>query len=380
MAKDIAHLNLVVIGRLEDGVNSLTLGMAQAASQFGDVIAGDYLDSKSLPNRKELFHIQYHTARFECEHINTPLYAENLAKTIPQWDAAILVCDVNRCLDTQKRAVLQLMGGSGLNQIIVLLNGNSEFPDAIDPELVELAELEVQEGLEAIGLPHGNIHIVTGCLDKNADELALRIIDIIDLHFQPRSYDAFAAPHMWIEKVYHVSDKGLKNAPVAFGFLHSGILLRGMQLNILGLTTNELSTRVRSMEIFGKEVERCEAGRSAAVLLERVSKDFPKAGQVLTTRTESLQLADELVLVITPAVDSGPDPLAVVGKYQQFEVYCNMAAATAHLIEISIEDSDPRSSWLRVRVSLDRPMAIFGDDGVVLGTGVEILATGFLAK
>ena len=41
-----AHFNLVILGRLDSGINELTAAMARVCTIHGEVISGDYLDKK----------------------------------------------------------------------------------------------------------------------------------------------------------------------------------------------------------------------------------------------------------------------------------------------------------------------------------------------
>ena len=367
------HLNVTVTGNLKEGVNHLTLAMVQVASQYGKVISGDYLEKKSLPGRKELFHIQYYTTRFECEHIYAPFFPDNIAKALPQSDAVIMMVNSDEGISLHQQAVLHLASEYGIDQLILFLNVHQDSMADFDAELLELAELEAQETLENFAI--NNVHILSGCLIQDATKVANSLIEIIDTHFQPRAYDIHTTSQMYIEKVYRVSDKGLRNAAVAYGFLRSGTLLSGMNLYVRGLTTDEPLVRVRSLEVFGEEAQRCEAGKSVAVLLERAPKNFPKPGQMLVGNQIEGEVAKQLALSLWVATESSDDPLMILGACQQLDMSYNMGKVTARLVDAQRELKENR---ILVTVMLEKSVAFLGKPAVLISTGENILGVGII--
>jgi len=376
MSKAFPHLNLALVGKLENGVNQLTASIAQVAAAHGDVVAGDYLEKKALAGRKELFHIRYRTKRFECEHINVPLSPDNISKAALQADAVVLLSDIDTGICGEQQAAVELMRLYEVDQFLVLLDVSSGLAGDYDPELIELAELEAREKLVDMGASPNGIHCLIVSVRQDPSAAAAKIVDLIDSKFQSRGFDTQSGAQMWIEKVYRVSDKGLRNAPVAFGFLRSGIILRGLELTMLGLTTTVSVGRVRSVEVFGEECDRCEAGRSLAVLIDGHSKDLPRPGQILLAAAEGWSLAHEATLALHVLAEPGVDPTTVLGRYQQFEVLCNMATVTAHLVGFGWDDRQTSHKELRASVSFEKPLPVRGHDGIVISSGNEILASG----
>ena len=376
-SKNFPQINVSVIGKTEDGCNFLTHAISESVKKYGEVISGDYLEKKSLPKRKELFHIKYYTSKYECEHINAPFTPDNISIASLQSDVMVLVININEGINNQHQAVLRLLKENKKSQVILFFNIPKDSFIDFDSDLAELAEIEGEEILESLSLVQKGVHIILGCLEKEPDEIADRVIDIIDTHFSPNEYSLLEEPQFYIEKVYQVSSKGLKHAPVAFGFLAGGTIFQGMDLDIIGIPENIPNVRVRSIEIFGKNVQRCEAGRSAAILLEKTPKNFPKPGHILLTDSKGKKVARELSLILWMATEELIDPVALVSSYQQFSVFYNMGRIEARLIEAH---KIPSEDKLLMRVLLEKPIMIFSSRNVLLGVGEDVLAVGTIAE
>ena len=365
------HFNLLLIGDLETGINFITLAIAQAASKYGEVLSGNYLDKKTLSSRKELFHIRYYTNQFECEHINCPLYPENIAKGVMQSDAVVMIIDLNKGLTHRHSSILKYAHESGIEQVVILQLVNLASVNEIDKELQELAVLETQETLENIGFTPENVYFINGCIEKDSLDIAANILSIVDMHFRPREYRQDHV-EMHIEKVYHVTDKGLRNATVAYGYLKSGIILQGMSLSILGVADQTPIVRIRSMEIFGQEVSRCEAGRSVSVLLEKASKDVLQPGQILTTGEKNNKVIKDFDISILMPILKNIDLQIQLSSTPQIYVFYNMHKINAHFGDIQVE-TDGKS--IKAKILLEEPIVLTDILSVIISTS-EILLVG----
>lgn len=357
------HLNIALIGKLELGSNILTSEIARLASKYGEVITGDYLDKKSLPGRKELFHIMYNTSIYECEHINAPFLADNIAKIAHQTDAIVLVVDLVKGITTDDLTVLRYLHDSNVNQIIIALIYNPEIQAMIDSELSELAILDAQENLSEIGFD--KICIVTGEMPVESEKIAEKLLSAIDQNLGSRVYDLSKKPILFIEKNYSVSDKGLKNAAVAYGFLSQGILLSGMDLKVFGGSEQSPNVRIRSLQIFGNEVGRCEPGRSVAVLLERAPKNFIESGQILGALDDDRLHAEKEfnAEIEIPSNLLNNDPLTYFTSRQQFEIWLNMGKYIGRWGYLAMK---PDGKAIIAKIRLDKP--------VVMGLGYGFLS------
>ncbi len=370
------HINIAMIGKLRHGGNFLTLEMARHASKYGDIVSGDYLDKKDLPGRKELFHIRYNIANYECEHINAPFMIDNMAKVAYQADVIIFVADLVEGITKDELIILKYLHENNVNQVIVLLIYNSENKSEIDDELSELAILDAQENLNRIGFE--KIHIATGMMPDEEEKIAENLLSFIDQNLSPRTYDSSKKPLLFIEKSYYVSDKGLKNAVVAYGFLNSGTLLSGMDLKIFGLSEPSPNVRVRSLQIFGHEVGRCEAGRSVAVLLEKAPKNSIEPGKILGAIDNQFLANHEFSVKIEIPSGLVDDPLIYFGSRQQFEVWFNMGKSSARWIDMAMK---PDSDELTAKIKLEKSFVVGLNNIFLLSVGslvcVGRIETGF---
>jgi translation elongation factor EF-Tu-like GTPase len=367
------HINIAVVGKLELGGNILSSEMAHIASKFGDVISGDYLDKKNLPGRKELFHIVYSTSNYECEHINAPFIVDNIVKMVYQADAIILLIDLVKGITNEELIVLKYLHGNSIVQIIVVLVYNAANQLTVDLELIELAVLDAKENLREIGFE--KIYSLTGMMPAESERIAADLIEIIDRDLSARAYNPSEKVQMFIEKVYYVTDKGIKNAAVAYGYLHSGIILPGMELKICGLSDQSPEVRVRSVQIFGHEVNRCEPGRSVAILLERVPKNHIEPGQMLVPVSEKINLEKELFVTINIPNDLGEDPLVYFSSRQQFEVWFNMGKISGRWVEMTMK---PDGKELIAKIKLEKPVVVDMNKNFLVSVGNQLCVGNFI--
>jgi len=246
----------------------------------------------------------------------------------------------------------------------VVLFLNSENQSEIDAELSELAVLDAQENLNRIGF--AKIQIVTGTMPDEIGKIAGNLLSLIDQNLTPRLYDALGKPLLFTEKVYYVSDKGLKNAAVAYGFLSSGTLLPSMELKVYGLSTQSINVRIRSLQLFGSEVGRCEAGRSVAVLLERTPKDFLEPGQILAAVDDQFYIEKECLVKIKIPSDLDEDPLIYFGGRQKFEAWFNMGKVLGRWVDMNL---GANSNELIAKISLEKPIAVGSNRSLLLLVG-----------
>lgn len=362
------HFNLTLLGKIEDGVNELTLAMSNAASRYGKVISGDYLDKKGLSGRKELFHILYHTSRYECEHICAPVYISNISKSICQADAVALIINLERGLGAIDYALLDYVNGSNIEQVIIVFSSHPR--ETIDVEMHDIAKMEVIEVMKNLGFNQDNIHFLFDTNDDEFASLAEDIIKIIDSHLHPKNHQINEDLVFCVEKIYYVSDKGLRNAPVAYGYLKSGIITRGMNLYILGLDELPQAIRVRSLEVFGQEIIRCEAGRSVAVLFEKVPKNSFHSGQSLLGENSEKELKNVLQISIVKPTMFSLDYLSLFGANSQISILYNMNLVNANILDVN----ERSENEIQLSIHLDRPIVILDPLVVLIGLDNNIIS------
>jgi len=167
----------------------------------------------------------------------------------------------------------------GVTHLVVAMNK----ADAVeDPELLDLVELELREMLSRYGFPGGEVPIVrVSALRALAGEprWVQSIVDLLDavdtyVPVPPRALDRpFLMP---IENALTISGRGT----VVTGAVAQGALAVGETVEVVGLRA-PLATVVTGLEMFGRTLDRAEAGDNAAVLLRGVRRNQVRRGQVV---------------------------------------------------------------------------------------------------
>ena len=145
--------------------------------------------------------------------------------------------------------------------------------DAVDADLAELAQLEIEEHLAGTaleGMPIVGVSATTGTgLDELRDHLEAIAQDIDT----SRSYDG--PPKLWIDRSFSVSGAGT----VVTGTLSAGTLHVGDSVELW--PSGEIA-RIRTLHRHDQEVESVRAGSRCAVNLSGVDKSGVGRGSLLT--------------------------------------------------------------------------------------------------
>jgi len=155
--------------------------------------------------------------------------------------------------------------------------------DAVDdPELLDLVELEIRELLHGYGFPGDEVPVVrvSALRALAGDPVWVRsVVDLLDavdayIPVPPRVLESpFLMP---IENVLSITGRGT----VVTGAVERGTLHAGMPVEVVGLGPT-LSSVVTGVEMFGKSLDRAEAGDNAALLLRGIRRADVRRGQVV---------------------------------------------------------------------------------------------------
>jgi elongation factor Tu len=284
------HLNIGTMGHVDHGKTTLTAAITKvladrdpAANRY---VAFDGIDRAPEEIRRgitiNIAHVEYETASRHYAHVDMPGHADyikNMITGVAQVDGAILVVSALDGVMPQTREHVLLARRVGVTHLVVAMNK----ADAVDdPELLDLVELELRELLSRYGYPGEEVPIVrVSALRALAGEprWVRSIVDLLDavdayIPVPPRALDRpFLMP---IENALTISGRGT----VVTGAVAQGALTVGETVELVGLR-EPLSTVVTGLEMFGRTLERAEAGDNAAVLLRGVRRNQVRRGQVL---------------------------------------------------------------------------------------------------
>ncbi len=285
------HVNVGTIGHVDHGKTTLTaaITLAQAKKFGGDAIAFDQIDK--APEERErgitiaTAHVEYETANRHYAHVDCPGHADyvkNMITGAAQMDGAIVVVSAADGPMPQTREHILLARQVNVPYIVVFMN-KVDMVD--DEELLELVELEIRELLSEYDFPGDDIPVVMGSAlhalesggEGDAANCVQELMDAIDSYIPQPERDIDKPFLMPVEDVFSITGRGT----VATGRIERGIVQKGEEVEIVGLTEESRKTVVTGVEMFRKLLDEGRAGDNAGLLLRGVGKDEIQRGQVL---------------------------------------------------------------------------------------------------
>jgi elongation factor Tu len=199
-------------------------------------------------------------------------------------DGAILVVSAPDGPMPQTREHVLLARQVEVPAMVVYLNKIDQMDD---PELLELVEMELSELLASYDFPadtpiiRGTAKGVLDCTstDPNAPEYAsiLKLMDTVDEYIPTPKREMDKPFLMPIEDVFSIKGRGT----VVTGRVERGVLLKGAEIEIIGLREETSKTTVTGIEMFHKELDQAQAGDNAGILLRGTLRDEVERGMVL---------------------------------------------------------------------------------------------------
>ena len=285
------HVNVGTIGHVDHGKTTLTaaITVAQSKKWGGDVIAFDEIDK--APEERErgitiaTAHVEYETENRHYAHVDCPGHADyvkNMITGAAQMDGAIVVVSAADGPMPQTREHILLARQVNVPHIVVFMN-KVDMVD--DDELLELVELEVRELLSEYNFPGDDIPVVQGSALKALEaggegpdaECVQELMDAIDSYIPEPKRDIDKPFLMPVEDVFSITGRGT----VATGRIERGVVKKGEEVELVGMTDESRKTVVTGVEMFRKLLDQGQAGDNAGLLLRGVGKEEIERGQVL---------------------------------------------------------------------------------------------------
>ena len=285
------HVNVGTIGHVDHGKTTLTaaITVAQSKKWGGDVIAFDEIDK--APEERErgitiaTAHVEYETENRHYAHVDCPGHADyvkNMITGAAQMDGAIVVVSATDGPMPQTREHILLARQVNVPYIVVFMN-KVDMVD--DDELLELVELEVRELLSEYNFPGDDIPVVQGSALKALEaggegpdaECVQELMDAIDSYIPQPKRDIDKPFLMPVEDVFSITGRGT----VATGRIERGVVNKGEEVELVGMTDESRKTVVTGVEMFRKLLDQGQAGDNAGLLLRGVGKEEIQRGQVL---------------------------------------------------------------------------------------------------
>ncbi|MCU0474614.1 MAG: elongation factor Tu [Anaerolineae bacterium] len=287
------HVNIGTIGHVDHGKTTLTAAITKVLGMKGKAQRMKYDDIDNAPEEKargitiNIRHVEYETDVRHYAHVDCPGhrdYIKNMITGAAQMDGAILVVSAPDGPMPQTREHVLLARQVEVPAMVIFLNKVDQMDD---PELLELVELELHELLSSYGFSDETPIVRGSALAANTSESTsidapeyapiLKLMDTVDAWIPTPTRDTEKPFLMPVEDVFTIQGRGT----VVTGRVERGILLKGQEIEILGLRDEKIKTIVTGIEMFHKELDQAEAGDNAGILLRGTKREEVERGMVL---------------------------------------------------------------------------------------------------
>nr|WP_042194170.1 elongation factor Tu [Kibdelosporangium sp. MJ126-NF4]CEL21135.1 Translation elongation factor Tu [Kibdelosporangium sp. MJ126-NF4]CTQ96300.1 Translation elongation factor Tu [Kibdelosporangium sp. MJ126-NF4] len=283
------HVNIGTMGHVDHGKTTLTAAITKVLAGHGEstkYVAFDKIDRAPEEIARgitiNISHVEYETSTRHYAHVDMPGHADyvkNMITGAAQLDGAILVVSAEDGSMPQTREHVVLARRIGVEHIVVALNKADMVADG---DLLDLVELEVRELLSRYGFDGDAVPVVrvSGLKALEGDPVweqkVVELLEAVD-EYVPTPVRRLDLPFLMpVENTMTITGRGT----VVTGAVEQGTIQLGDTVEVVGLAETFTSV-VTGLEMFGKSLERAEAGDNAAVLLRGVKRDQIRRGQVL---------------------------------------------------------------------------------------------------
>ena len=287
------HVNIGTIGHVDHGKTTLTAAITKTLALKGQAQYEAYDMIDKAPEERErgitinTAHVEYETDKRHYAHVDCPGHADyvkNMITGAAQMDGAILVVAASDGPMAQTREHILLARQVGVPAIVVFMNKADQVDDE---ELLELVEMDIRDLLSSYDFPGDDTPIIKGSalaalnapddLSDPAYAPILELMDAVDEYIPSPERDEAKPFLMPIEDTMTISGRGT----VVTGRVERGRLDVNKPVEIVGLSTEKLSTVVTGLEMFRKTLDFGEAGDNVGALLRGITRDQVERGQVL---------------------------------------------------------------------------------------------------
>jgi len=283
------HVNIGTIGHVDHGKTTLTSAITFYLAGKG---LAEHQDLENIDSNKEekirgititTTQVEYETENRHYAHIDCPGHADyvkNMVTGAAQMDGAILLVAASDGVMPQTREHILLARQLDVPKLVVFMNKTDLVAD---PEFIELVEMEIRELLDQYQFDGEQTPIVKGsalkALQGQAEgiEAIAALMEAVDRYI-PTPARAIDKPFLMpVESMESITGRGT----VATGRIERGRIIKGDEVEILGLGAEVVKSTVTGIETFRKTLEEGLAGDSVGLLLRGVEKDFLRRGMVI---------------------------------------------------------------------------------------------------
>lgn len=283
------HVNIGTIGHVDHGKTTLTSAITfyLAGKGLAEHKGFDKIDSIKEEKIRGITivatHVEYETENRHYAHIDCPGHADyvkNMVTGAAQMDGAILLVAATDGAMPQTREHILLARQVGVPQLVVFMNKTDLVKD---PEFIELVEMEIRELLDQYSYDGENTPVIKGSALKaikgepEGIEAIAALMEAVDRYIATPERPVDKPFLMPVESMQSITGRGT----VATGKIERGRIVKGDEVEILGLGEVKIKSTVTGIETFQKTLDEGLAGDSVGLLLRGVDKEFLRRGMVI---------------------------------------------------------------------------------------------------
>lgn len=242
-------------------------------------------------------------------------FVRNMLAGVGGIDLVLLVIAADESIKPQTREHFDILQLLGVERGITVLAKS----DAVDPEMLDVVRLEVEEFLQGtfLALPKAPIVAVSSLTGAGLDELKRAIVDVAR-EVTPR--DSHALARLPVDRVFTMKGFGT----VVTGTLISGTIRKDEELEVFPRGGR---ARVRGVQVHGQTAEVAAAGQRTALNLTGVATDDLTRG--MTLALPNTFVATRTVDIRLRLLSSAPHTLK---NRARVHFHCNTMETTAEIV------------------------------------------------
>ncbi len=273
-------------------------------------------------------------------------FIKNMLAGVGGIDAALLVIAADEGVMPQTREHLAILDLLGVRQGVVALTK----VDLVDEEWIELVREEVAEQLQPTTLAGAEIIPVSAYTGEGLPALVAQLERIFD---ETEERQNIARPRLPIDRVFTMTGFGT----IVTGTLLDGVFRTGQEVEV---QPQGLKTRIRSLQMHGRQAEVTTPGNRVAMNLANVSRTELERGNVVTLPGQL-----QRTMLIDARIQLLADVTRPLGHNTLIDFYSGSQEVPAKVRLLDVEELKPgQSAWAQVRLS--RPAVVARRDRFIL--------------
>lgn len=274
-------------------------------------------------------------------------FINNMVAGVVGMDIVMLVVSADEGVMPQTREHMDILGLLGIQKSIIVLNKC----DLVEEDWLELVEEEIKEEMEGTFLDGAPVVKVSAVTGTGLPELIRVIEQLAGTELSEK--DVTTIPRLPIDRAFSMS---------GFGTVITGTLLTGTitKENILQMYPIGKSSKIRSIQVHGQDVDTCYAGQRVAINLSNIKKREIGRGCVLAP-PDSMKNTD-ILDVRLHVLDSS---VRVLKNHTRLHFYTGTSEILCRAVLLDAEEIGPGESGY-VQLRLEQEIALRRKDAFIV--------------